>query len=489
MSHRGFLSSVVCSACLAASPLAAAESEVDLSETPIPFLKSEDLPPRVGALIELGRGINEVGELSPGIEMPTGAVWQPALWVYGSARVAGLATDGDRRTRQGGDSAEIAGRVDLFANLQLTGTERVLAHFRPLDKGGRFARKVLSPDATGTDIDVDFDAESLFFEGDIGEMFPKLDPEDRGELDMGFAVGRFPVEFQNGYLIRDEMTAVGLSKTNVQVPGSSGVRVMGLWAFDHVNESNGARDPRDVNLFGLFVEGDFPWGLMEFDVAGTVSGELRGDQINVGLGWTGHSAGNNYSIHANVSQHSDQLVVMDEDPKKRINVRPNGQVKDYDGALLVAGYSTEINANHDLLYANGYWAEGDFGRLASNGTPPLGPVGLSYAGVGLGGYRPALWPRPLDSAGFAVGVQKFFADETANWALEFAHRRDLESDDEFGDTGGFALTTRFQRKFANRFLVQIDAYQAWLESDDRGHQDAENDDDSAAVRIELKMNF
>ena len=262
----------------------------------------------MGAFIELGRGINEVGELSPGIEMPAGAVWQPAFWAYGTARVAGLATDGNRRTIPGGDSAEVMARMDLFANLQLTGTERVHAHFRPLDQRGGFAGRVLSPKESSTTFDIDLDAETLFFEGDVGEMFPNLDPEDRGELDMGFAFGKFPVEFQNGCLVRDEMTAVGLSKTNVQIPGSSGVRVMGLWAFDHVNESNGARDRRDVDLFGLFIEGDFPWGLMELDLAATVSDDRRGDQVNAGVGWTGHSAGNNYSLHANVSQHFNQTV-------------------------------------------------------------------------------------------------------------------------------------------------------------------------------------
>lgn len=319
----------------------------------------------MGAFIELGRGINEVGELSPGIEMPAGAVWQPAFWAYGTARVAGLATDGNRRTIPGGDSAEVMARMDLFANLQLTGTERVHAHFRPLDQRGGFAGRVLSPKESSTTFDIDLDAETLFFEGDVGEMFPNLDPEDRGELDMGFAFGKFPVEFQNGCLVRDEMTAVGLSKTNVQIPGSSGVRVMGLWAFDHVNESNGARDRRDVDLFGLFIEGDFPWGLMELDLAATVSDDRRGDQVNAGVGWTGHSAGNNYSLHANVSQHFNQTV----DRARGINVRPNGQPKDYDGGLVVAGYSTEINPRHDLFYANGFWASGDFGRLAKTGAP------------------------------------------------------------------------------------------------------------------------
>ena len=221
-----------------------------------------------GAFIELGRGINEVGELSPGIEMPAGAVWQPAFWAYGTARVAGLATDGNRRTIPGGDSAEVMARMDLFANLQLTGTERVHAHFRPLDQRGGFAGRVLSPKESSTTFDIDLDAD-----------------------------------------------------------------------------------------------------------------------------------------------------------------------------------------------------------------------------VGLGGYRPALWPRPLDSAGFALGVQKFFADEAANWVVEFAHRRDLEDDDEFGNTGGVAVTTRFQRKFFNRFPVQVDACQAWHESDNGRPQDGENDDDSAAVRVESRMNF
>ena len=113
----------------------------------------------MGAFIELGRGINEVGELSPGIEMPAGAVWQPAFWAYGTARVAGLATDGNRRTIPGGDSAEVMARMDLFANLQLTGTERVHAHFRPLDQRGGFAGRVLSPKESSTTFDIDLDAD------------------------------------------------------------------------------------------------------------------------------------------------------------------------------------------------------------------------------------------------------------------------------------------------------------------------------------------
>ena len=461
----------------ACAPALAADERVPqlrLSDMPLPFLETEDLPPRTGPIIELGRGINETGPVSPGIEMPWGAVWQPALWIYGSQRVAVLSTDGNRRTRPGGDLTEVATRMDLFANLQLTGTERVQAHLRPMDAGGRFTGRTISPSSTDSEFDSHWDAdfETLFFEGDLGEMFPRLDPHDRGSRDFGFAIGKFPVEFQNGYMVRDEMTAVGLTKTHIQMEGSSGVRLTGLWAFDHVNRFNNSPDKGDVDLFGLFAEGDFPWGLLEVDVAGVDADRDRGRQINAGAGWTGHSAGGNYSMHANFSRYFDPPQSWYES-----------------GSLLVLGYSTEVGFRRDILYANGYWAEGDFRRLASSGPPPLGPVGLSFAGVGLGGYRPALWSRPLDSAGFAVGMQTFFAESAANWAVEVGHRLDLDKGDTFGNTSGTALTTRAQYKFAERFLLQLDAYYAIHGHDAKGHQDAENDDDSAALRLELRVNF
>ena len=475
---RALAAALALGSCAALSPAAGDELGIDLSDTPLPLLTFEDLPARAGPIIEIGRGINEVGPLSEGIELPTGAVWQPALWIYGSQRIALLATDGDRRTRPGGDRSEVMTRMDLFANLQLSGTERIVAHVRPMDRKGQFAGRVLGPDSAESDWKAEWDAdfETIFFEGDLGEMFPLVDPQDSGSGDLAFVVGRFPVEFQNGYLVRDEMTAVGLSQDNIQMEGSSGIRIAGLWAFDHINEPTSMPDERDVDLFGLFIEGDFPWGLLELDVAGTVAGEERGKQVNAGVGWTGHIAGNNYSVYANVSHHYDQSDEVE-------------RVKDFDGALLVGGYSTEVNLRRDLLYATGYWAAGDFGRVASNATPPLGPVGLSYAGVGLGGYRPALWPRPLDSAGFAAGYQVFFNEERTNWVVEVAHRQDLAKDDGFGDTSGLALTTRVQQKLFEHLMLQLDAYYA-IHSDDGGRpQDAETDEDSSAVRLELRVNF
>ena len=503
---------------LGASRVAAAELEIDLSETPIPFLKSADLPPRVGALIELGRGINEVGTLSPGIELPGGAVWQPALWIYGTTRNAFLTAERpdpsapalpSASSHEEGKTTEFVTRLDLFANLQLAGTERVFAHVRPLDAPsprmgvpGEFTGRTFTPDGSARS-NVDWEIESLFFEGDFDEMFPNLDPDDSEELDIGIAVGRFPVEFQNGYLVRDEMTGVGLSKTLVQFPGAASLRVLGIWAFDHINETPPGMPvdkERDVDLYGLFIEGDFPWGLLELDVATTRSDDAttssnvtRGNQFNVGVAWTGHSAGRNYSLHANISRQRGRAVTNADGSRVAANA---------DGELLVAGFSDEINLNHDLFYANVFWVSGSFHRLASNATPVLGPVGLSFAGVGMGSYRPALSPLARDAAGVTLGIQKFFSDELTNWALELAYREDLEADerlkaaerlraadpnaaDPLGDTGGAAITTRLQHKFANRFLVQMDAHYARYAEENKD----DGSDTAAAMRVELRMNF
>jgi len=165
------------------------------------------------------------------------------------------------------------------------------------------------------------------------------------------------------------------------------------------------------------------------------------------------------------------------------------QMKYDDGSLLILGYSTEIGHRRDILYANGYWAEGDSRRLANSGPPPLGPIGLSFTGIGLVGDRPAPWPRLLDSAGFAIGMQTFFAEQAANWTVELGHRQDLEREDWLGSTSGTALTTRAQFRLAERFLLQMDAFYAVHRRDSNGPRDGDYDDDSAALRVELRVDF
>lgn len=273
-------------------------------------------------------------------------------------------------------------------------------------------------------------------------------------------------------MLRDETVSARLSKTRIQTESSSGVRMMGLWAFGRVGKFGNAPDEGNLSLFGLFVERSSHRGSPEVQRARSIAGRDRGDQFNSGVGWAGQSAGSDYSINANFSRHFD--------PTQR---------KYDDGSLLALGYSTEIGYRRDILYANGYWAEGDFRRLANSEPPPLGPIGLSFAGVGLRGYRPDPWPRLLDSAGFAIGMQTFFAEQAAHWTVELGHRQDLENADWLGGTSGTSLTTRAQLRLAERFLLQMDAFYAIHGRDSNVPRDVAYDDDSAALRVELRVNF
>lgn len=99
------------------------------SDQPAPLMK-EGFPERPPPLIEWGDKLLGSGNLQHGFTLPTGANWSPSLWVYGDYRSA-------LQTFNPGNAptiSEWANRLDLYANLQLTGTERVLLGFRPIDQ-------------------------------------------------------------------------------------------------------------------------------------------------------------------------------------------------------------------------------------------------------------------------------------------------------------------------------------------------------------------
>ena len=103
------------------------ESSSRLSDVAI-GLQLADVPARPQPLLELGTPFLHPGGIGEGFVLPTGAVWQPSFLVFGTLRSSLLKLD------RGADPFEFANRLDLFGNLQLTGTERILVGLRPLDK-------------------------------------------------------------------------------------------------------------------------------------------------------------------------------------------------------------------------------------------------------------------------------------------------------------------------------------------------------------------
>src|SRR5216684_4460055 len=87
---------------------------------------------------------------------------------YGDLRIAGDSYDNGKGA---GKQSVVAARLNLDMDLALTPTERIHAFARPLDKNNSFTRYAIS----GTDKDkfihkFDFDLDTLFFEGDAGQI-------------------------------------------------------------------------------------------------------------------------------------------------------------------------------------------------------------------------------------------------------------------------------------------------------------------------------
>ena len=71
----------------------------------------------------------------------------------------------------------------------------------PLRDETKFNSYIWKPDSRdGWSNGLNGDIETLFFEGEFGEIFPNLDPEDTGSFDFGFAVGRQQIFFQEGIM-------------------------------------------------------------------------------------------------------------------------------------------------------------------------------------------------------------------------------------------------------------------------------------------------
>ena len=116
------------------------ESPSRLSDEVIP-LQYDDVPDRPQPLLEIGNPFFSPGDLISGKQVPGGAVWQTSLLVYGTLRTGVAAVERDGR------QSDWANRLDLFADLSLTRTERFFLALRPLDEEGDFTGRTFDPEA------------------------------------------------------------------------------------------------------------------------------------------------------------------------------------------------------------------------------------------------------------------------------------------------------------------------------------------------------
>ena len=436
----------------------AAESGSALSTKPIPMKKDSELPSRTPPLIEIGPRFLDSGNIDPGITLPTGAVWQPALWVFGNYRTALQYFD----SGPGPENQEWANRLDLVANLKLSATERIVLGVSPLRRDGQFTgytRKGEQQDSFTSEFNAN--VTTLFFEGEFGEIFPNLDPDDRLGLDIGFSVGRQPLFFQEGIMINDTIDAVGLTRDTNIIPGSSvDSRITVLFGWNDVHR-NDNRDDQDAVIAGLFTETDFRSNTLNVDFAYAFSNTGTGSDLGaVGVGSVQRIGHYNSAIWINHSWTPDENTTVANN-----------------GTLLFGQFSRTLPHSEDFVYLNAFWGIDQYASVARDPTAggPLGQMGLLYASVGLGSYGSALSNSANDAVGITVGYQSFYNNEKTQLVLEIGGRHATVSD----QNAAIALGARLQIALGDRYYVQFDGFVS----------DQEGGTQGAGLRTELGVRF
>jgi hypothetical protein len=437
-----------------------------LSEEYIPFKSVGEIPGRPALLLELGDPFLDTGKLYEGFKVPLiGAVWQPRLWSYLINRTAFQSFDDSTASRK--RDTEIANRMDLYVNLQLTGTEKILLGLRPFDNNlpGRFTRYTFN--GTGTDDqfknELNFDIETLFFEGDVGSLFPNLDRAGIKPIDFGFTVGRQPITFQEGIIINDTVDAVGFVRNNLVFPNTSNLRISGMWAWDRLDRNDRSRSS-DANMYALFAFADADVSSYNLDMiyVDDNANDGGGDALYIGASaiqriraWGGIST----AFRVNSSIALDDEIAG--------NVVGNG-------SLITAEFSALVPGSEDIIYFNPYVSIGNYtqaGREAIVGGP-LANTGILFASPNLSTYGAEISPFTDDVLGFAAGYQAFWDHTRRNLILEVAAKHDYDGDafDSYGI--GFQL----QQAIGQNFQAQLEAFHA-INTDNRN--------DNTGARVEL----
>ena len=350
----------------------------------------ENFPKRPKPILELGDDFLGPGNIGKGLELPTGAVWQPSLVVFGTYRTALQTYPANDVT-----TSEWANRLDLFANLQLSGSERFLLGIRPLDEDGQFTSHQFRPDGPGDEAGyveaINAQITTFFFEGDLGEIFPNLDRNDQKRLDLGFAVGRQPVNYQEGMLINDSIDAIGITRNTLLPKGGSDLQVTFLFGWNDVHrDDNLERD--NTKLWSLSFALDGPKSTNNLDLVyiDDLDGETDGFFWGVSdVRRIGHFNLSTRILGSHATEDESDVVS--------------------DGNLIFAELSWSPAWTQDHVYTNFFVGIDEFAS-AARGPPtggPLGRTGILFQAVGLGGYGAPLGNRADKSYGGAFGYQWF----------------------------------------------------------------------------------
>jgi hypothetical protein len=402
---------------------------------------------RVKPLLELGDPFLGNGPIRPGIKTPFGQMLQPSFLLYGTLRSAVQTSEINNITR-----SEWSNRLDLHGNLNLSGTERLLFSLRPLDNeaGNNTGYDFQSGNGNGWREDFNLRVTKLFFEGELGEIFPGLDPNDSHTFDIGFSVGRQRLQLQDGALTNDIIDMVGITRNSLVFDGVSNLRLTGIYGWNHINrgnndlsvEGNVANNTHSADLFGLSAEADTALNnTINLDLL-YVNDKFDKNAFYLGasstqrFGWLNST----FRINASIPEHGESANV--------------GR-----GVLLTSQLSTTLPESDNLLYFNSFYNIGRFtsaARSPDQGTP-VANLGILFGPVGMGRYGVPLG-QPIDNTlGATLGYQMFLDGIDRQLIIEAGARTSTGGKQADGVIG---LGARFQQTIGDRHVVRFDTYVA-----------------------------
>ncbi|MGE0266832.1 MAG: hypothetical protein AB7S78_00070 [Candidatus Omnitrophota bacterium] len=445
------------------APCASEKETSRITDEVIPQVENIPQPPAL--ILEIGDKLLQTGPIQQGFEIPTGAVWQPSFLMWGNYRTA-------VQTFYNGqdDVSEWVNRFDLYGNLYFTRTERILAGVRFLDRNGEFTGYTFSSPGQDDQYNdaTNFYVSTLFFEGDFGELFPNLDPTDSKGLDYGLAIGRQPINFQQGMLINDNIDAVGISKINLKPDETVNLRSTFVWGANELNRNNLSSNEKSSQLFGLFNEADYRTSTLELDAVYVSANDAAGDGFFAGLGTI-----------QRIGKYNTTFRVLGSAPIHQETEHNSA------GLLLFSEISFSPTGSHNHIYLTGFRAFDHF-RSASRDPlagGPLGQTGILFEAVGLGRYSAPLSNAADDAFGGSLGYQMFFKEARRQLILELSGRYSTEDEGQRAIGPGL----RYQMAVGQRGVVRMDSF--ILYDQNRDSDPPDRDEYKSGGRVEFQWKF
>lgn len=425
-------------------------------------------------LLELGRPLYIEGPLPGGYDIiGRKNLVNPSLIIYGDWRTAVAGNDNGKI-----ENGQIATRLNLDVDLALTSTERIHAFFRPLDQNGQFSRYEFAGDdrLRGKAI-FDLNVETLFFEGDIGNIVAGITDEYQS-WDLPVSAGLMPLIFQNGVWVEDAITggAFALPAMHSKTLGISNMDISFFTGFDKVS-TPAIRDDRNafadhsVNVYGVgaFIEAN--QGYWEVGL-GRVDGEDGFDELSYNSATVAFTR--RYGGWLSNSVRGVWTFGQDRD---------NNRQQTADGTILLIENSLITSKPLTLVpYLNlfaGFDRPQSLLRDAGAGGI-LKNTGINFETDGLTGF-PKLDDTGQNTYGGAIGIQYLF-NLDQQIVVEAATVQLISDDIEVGRPAPgeqYGIGFRYQLPLTKALIFRADAIYGWRDEVD----------DIAGVRGELRLKF